>query len=61
MVLFFVYYAPYLTNQKFFKKLNFPKAQDFHPGLRLMRRFESILVEKKPVMKRALVITLSIL
>ena len=58
-ILCFVYHAPYLTNQKFLKKVNFSKIQDFHRGLRLAR-FQCILVVKKLV-KRTSVITLSIL
>ena len=59
-ILCFVYHAPSFTNQKFLKKVNFPKIQDFHRGLRLVRRFQSFWVVKKLV-KRTSAITLSIL
>ena len=59
-ILCFVYHAPSFTNQKFLKKVNFRKIQDFHRGLRLVRRFQSFWVVKTLV-KRTSAITLSIL
>ena len=58
-ILRFVYHALYLTNEKYLKKVNFPKIQDFHRGLRLVRRFQSISFVNKLV-KRTSVITLNI-